>query len=66
MAVLIGASVNLLALAVAAFRGRRRRAIPPDARFSADSIGVLVVGGDLMGAEAILGGSGAVEVRRVG
>ncbi len=65
VAVLIGAAVNLAALAVAAGRGRRRRAVPFDARFSGDRIGVFVVGGDLGRAEALLRENGAEEVRRV-
>ncbi len=65
LSVLVGAFVNLAALAVAAARGRRRRAVPFDARFSADRIGVFVVGGDLSGAERILAGGGAEEVRHV-
>ncbi len=63
--VLIGAGVNLAALVVAARRGRRRRDVPHDPRFSADRIGVFVVGGNLLEAEAILRRSGAEEVRRV-
>ncbi len=65
IAVLIGAGVNLAALAFAAGRGRRRRDLPFDPRFSADHVGVYVVGGDLGVAEAILKRSGAEEVRRV-
>ncbi len=65
VAVLIGAGVNLLALAVMTGRGRRRLAVPFDPRFSADRIGVFVVGGDLGRAEALLRQYGAEEVRRV-
>jgi hypothetical protein len=65
VSVLIGAGVNLVALAVTAGRGRRRRAVPFDPRFSADRIGVLVVGGNLWEAEKILRKNGAEEVRRV-
>ncbi len=65
VSVLIGAGVNLVALAVTAGRGRRRRAVPFDPRFSADRIGVFVVGGNLGEAEAILRRNGAEEVRRV-
>ncbi len=65
VSVLIGASVNLVALAVTAGRGRRRRAVPFDPRFSADRIGVFVVGDGLGDAETILRESGAEEVRRV-
>jgi hypothetical protein len=65
LSVLVGAGVNLVALAVAAGRGRRRRGVPYDERFSADRIGVFVVGGDTKGAERILRESGAEEVRRV-
>jgi hypothetical protein len=63
--VLVGAGVNLAALAVSAGRGRRRRAVPYDPRFSADHIGVFVVGGDTAGAERIMRESGAGEVRHV-
>jgi Alternative complex III, ActD subunit len=65
VSVLIGAAVNLAALAVTAGRGRRRRMVPFDPRFSADRIGVFVVGDGLGEAEAILRESGAEEVRRV-
>ncbi len=65
ISVLIGACVNLAALVVAAGRGRHRRAVPYDPRFSADRIGVFVVGGDLAGAEKILRLGGAEEIRRV-
>ena len=65
LSVLVGAGVNLAALAVSAGRGRRRRAVPYDPRFSADRIGVFVVGGDTAGAERIMRESGAEEVRRV-
>ncbi len=65
VSVLIGAAVNLAALAVTAGRGRRRRAVPFDPRFSADRIGVFVVGDGLGDAETILRESGAEEVRRV-
>ena len=65
VSVLIGAVVNLVALAVTAGRGRRRRAVPFDPRFSADRIGVFVVGDGLADAETILRESGAEEVRRV-
>lgn len=65
LAVLIGASVNLIALAIMAARGRRRRWFPHDPRFSADRIGVLVVGGDVAGAEELLRDGEAEEVRRV-
>jgi Alternative complex III, ActD subunit len=65
VAVLIGATVNLFALLVSAFRARRRRPVPHDPRFSADRVGVYVVGGDVAGAESILRAHGAEEVRRV-
>ncbi len=65
LSVLVGAGVNLAALAVSAGRGRRRRAVPYDPRFSADHIGVFVVGGDTAGAERIMRESGAGEVRHV-
>ncbi len=65
LAVLVGALVNLAALAVSAGRGRRRRSVPPDPRFSADRIGVFAVGGDVMAAERILRAAGAEEVRHV-
>jgi molybdopterin-containing oxidoreductase family membrane subunit len=65
VSVLIGAGVNLVALAVTAGRGRRRRPVPFDPRFSADRIGVFVVGGNLLEAETILMKNGAEEVRRV-
>jgi Alternative complex III, ActD subunit len=65
VSVLIGAAVNLVALAVTAGRGRGRRPVPFDPRFSADRIGVFVVGGNLLEAEAILEKNGAEEVRRV-
>ncbi len=65
LSVLVGAGVNLAALAFNAGRGRRRRAIPYDPRFSADRIGVFVVGGDLPEAERTLRAGGAEEVRHV-
>lgn len=65
VSVLVGAGVNLAALAVTAGRGRRRRAVPFDPRFSADRIGVFVVGEALGDAETILRTNGAEEVRRV-
>jgi Protein of unknown function (DUF3341) len=65
LSVLVGAVVNLTALAFCAGRGRRRRAIPYDPRFSADRIGVFVVGGDLYDAERTLRTGGAEEVRHV-
>jgi len=65
VAVLIGAGVNLVALAVTVGRGRRRRPVPFDPRFSADRVGVFVVGGNLGEAETILRKNGAEEVRRV-
>ncbi len=65
LSVLVGAVVNLTALAFSAGRGRRRRAIPYDPRFSADRIGVFVVGGDLYDAERTLRAGGAEEVRHV-
>jgi hypothetical protein len=39
--------------------------LPHDLRFSADHIGVFVVGGDVSGAETILRNGGAEEIRRV-
>jgi hypothetical protein len=65
VSVLVGATVNLVALAVLAMRARRRRAMPRDERFTADRIGVFVAGGDAGLAEAILRRGGAEEVRRV-
>jgi hypothetical protein len=65
VSVLIGAAVNLIALSVAAHRGRRRRALPFDPRFSADRIGVFVVGGNAAEVEKILRANGAEEVRHV-
>ncbi len=65
LSVLIGATTNLIAVSFLARRGRRRRAVPPDPRFSADRIGVYVTGGNLLGAETILRAAGAEEVRRV-
>ncbi len=65
LSVLIGATTNLVAVILLARRGRRRRGAPRDARFSADRIGVFVVGGNLASAEAILRAAGAEEVRRV-
>ena len=65
LSVLVGAGVNLAALAVSAGRGRRTRAVPYDPRFSADRIGVFVVGGDTAGEERIMRENGAEEVRRV-
>ncbi len=65
LSVLVGACVNLVALAVTVGRGRRRRAVPFDPRFSADRIGVFVVGDGLGDAETILRTNGAEEVRRV-
>ncbi|MBZ5590273.1 MAG: DUF3341 domain-containing protein [Acidobacteriia bacterium] len=65
LSVLVGACVNLAALAFSAGRGRRRRAVPYDPRFSADRIGVFVVGGDLGAAERTLRAGGAEEVRHV-
>jgi len=62
--VLIGALVNLIVLAIAISRGRRRRGMPDDSRFSEDRIGVYVAGGDAAAAEEIMRGSGAEEVRR--
>ncbi len=64
LSVLVGGIVNLVALLILLARARRRRDVPHDPRFSADRIGVFVVGGDAA-AEAILRGSGAEEVRRV-
>ncbi len=65
LSVLLGAAVNLAALALMARRARRRRAVPYDPAFSADRIGVFVVGGDLTGAERTLRAGGAEEVRHV-
>jgi len=65
LSVLVGACVNLGALAVGAGRARRRRAVPFDPRFSTDRIGVFVVGGDLPEAERTLRDGGAEEVRHV-
>ena len=65
LSVLVGAVVNLAALAFMAARARRRRAVPADPRFSADRIGVFVVGGDLMGAERTMRAGGAEEVLHV-
>ncbi len=65
LSVLVGAGVNLGALAVTAARGRRRRWMPYDPRFSADHVGVFAATADAAGAERILRGHGAVEVRRV-
>jgi hypothetical protein len=62
LAVLVGAVVNLLALTVLAWRGRRQRALPGDLPFSVDRIGVFVRD---LGLEQLLRDQGAVEVRRV-
>ncbi|HEX9602995.1 MAG TPA: quinol:electron acceptor oxidoreductase subunit ActD [Myxococcales bacterium] len=62
--VLVGAAVNSLALVGLGVRGRRRRRVPEDPRFSRDRIGVFVPGA-AVGAEDILHGGGAEEVRRV-
>lgn len=65
LAVLIGAGVNLAAVAVAGRRGRRRRDVPHDPRYTGDRIGIFVVGGDEAGAEETLRAFGAEEIRRV-
>jgi ActD protein len=64
LSVLIGALVNLATLAILGGRGRRRRGVPDDLRFSHDRIGVFVVGGS-DAAEKLLTAHGAEEVRRV-
>jgi hypothetical protein len=66
LSVLVGALVNLGALVVTATRGRRRRGVPYDPRFSAGRVGVFVVGGDQWAAERTLKAGGAEEVRHVG
>ncbi len=65
LSVLFGALVNLTALAIGVARGRRRRGVPPDARFTDDRIGVFVADGDPAAAETLLQAAGALEVRRV-
>jgi hypothetical protein len=65
IAVLVGAAVNLAVLTIVTFRGRRRRFVPFDARFSADRVGVFVPGGASAEVEAALRRAGAEEVRRV-
>ena len=62
LSVLIGAVVNLLALTVLAWRGRRQRAIPVDLPFSVDRIGVFVRDIEF---EELLRQQGALEVKRV-
>jgi len=68
LSVLFGALVNLATLAVLGGRGRRRREVPRDPRFSGDRIGVFVAaaGAGAEAAEALLREHGAEEVRRVG
>lgn len=62
LSVLVGAVINLLALTVLAWRGRRKRAIPVDLPFSVDRIGVFVRD---TGFEQLLRDQGALEVKRV-
>ncbi len=66
VSVLIGAFTNLGALIWSAKKGMRRRPVPFDPVFSADRIGVFVVGGDETSAEGILRAHGAEEVRHAG
>ena len=65
LAVLLGALVTLAGFGLMTYRGRRRRAMPRDARFSADRIGVFVPDGDAT-VEQLLRDHGAEEVRGVG
>jgi ActD protein len=62
LSVLVGAVVNLAALTVFAWRGRRQRAIPVEIPFSVDRIGIFVAD---LGFEQLLRDGGAVEVKRV-
>jgi hypothetical protein len=64
LSVLVGGVVNLIALSALALRARRKRAVPADARFSADRIGVFVGQGSAEAA-ALLREHGAVEVSDV-
>ena len=63
--VLFGATTNLFAVMIAGKRGRRRRDVPFDARFSADRIGLFVAGCESASVRPLLIASGAEEVRDV-
>ncbi len=64
LAVLIGAFVNLGVLAYVTVRGRQRRGVPPDVRFSGDRVGVFVPAADSGAVEELLRRAGAEEVKR--
>lgn len=64
-AVLIGALMNFVGLAVAAHLARRDHPVPFDARASRDHVSVFVPGTPGADAEAALREIGAVEVRHV-
>jgi len=63
--VLVGSLANLVAVSVGARRGASRAAFPAPGDFNAWLIGVHADGGAPAGAEALLRGAGAEEVRRV-
>lgn len=64
--VLFGVLVSIATLAVLILRGRRRRSMPFDTRFTAGHIGVFAIGGDATAVESAFRASGAEEVRRAG
>ena len=64
--VLIGVLVSIATLAALIARGRRSRAMPFDARFTAGHIGVFAIGGDPAAIERAFRANGAEEVRREG
>ena len=62
--VLIGVLVSIAALLALVVRGRRRRAMPFDPRFTAGHLGVFAIGGDASVIESAFRANGAEEVRR--